>query len=314
MPAVNRAMTPLEWTLLLTLSLLWGGSFFFVGVAVKELPPLTIVVLRVGLAALALHAVTRIMRLGVPATRDAWSAFFAMGLLNNVIPFGLIVWGQTHIASGVAAILSATTPLFTAVVAHLLTADEKLTAGRLLGVVVGFVGVAFMIGGAALHALDHGVLAQIAILGAALSYAFAGVFGRRFRAMGIAPIASATGQVTASTILLAPAALLVDRPWMLPWPSAQALAAVAGLALVSTALAYVLFFRILATAGALNAALVTFLIPVSAALLGVLVLGETLQPRHLAGMALIWIGLAAVDGRPWRALRARRRPSPAGQS
>lgn len=314
MPAVNRAMTPLEWTLLLTLSLLWGGSFFFVGIAVKELPPLTIVALRVVLAALALDAVTRFTRLRVPATRDAWSAFLAMGLLNNAIPFGLIAWGQTHLASGVAAILNATTPLFTAVVAHLSTADEKLTTGRPFGVAVGFVGVAVMIGGTALHALDDGVLAQIAVLGAALSYAFAGVFGRRFRAMGIAPITTASGQVTASTILLAPAALLVDRPWMLPWPSAHALAAVAGLALVSTALAYVLFFRILATAGALNAALVTFLIPASAVLLGVLVLGETLLPRHLAGMALIWTGLAAVDGRPWRAFRTLRRRSPPARS
>jgi drug/metabolite transporter (DMT)-like permease len=166
-----------------------------------------------------------------------------------------------------------------------------------------------MIGSAALHALDNRVLAQIAVLGAALSYAFAGVFGRRFRAMGISPIAAASGQVTASTIMLAPAALLVDRPWLLPWPSAHTLAAVAGLAFVSTALAYVLFFRILATAGALNAALVTFLIPVSAVLLGVLVLGEVLQSRHVAGMALIWIGLAAVDGRPWRALCRRSLPS-----
>src|SRR5215469_4718333 len=305
MPAVNRAMTPLEWTLLLALSVLWGGSFFFVGVAVKELPPLTIVALRVGFAALALYAVSRLMGLHVPATRAAWTAFLGMGLLNNVVPFGLIVWGQTHIASGVAAILNATTPLFTAIVAHRLTADEKLTASRLLGVFAGFMGVAVMIGGAALHARDSAVLAEIAVLGAAVSYAFASVFGRRFRAMGIAPIATATGQVTAATIVLAPAALLVDRPWTLPWPSAHAIAAVAGLALVSTALAYVLFFRVLATAGALNVALVTFLIPVSAILLGVLVLGETLQPRHLAGMALIWTGLAAVDGRPWRALRRR---------
>jgi drug/metabolite transporter (DMT)-like permease len=310
MAALNRAMTPLEWTLLLTLSVLWGGSFFFVGVVVKELPPLTIVTLRVGLAALALHAASRLMGLRVPATRDAFAAFLGMGLLNNVIPFGLIVWGQTHIASGVAAILNATTPLFTAIVAHRLTVDEKLTAGRLLGVFAGLVGVAVMIGGAALHALDSGVLAELAVLGAALSYAFASVFGRRFGAMGVAPIAGATGQVTAATIILAPAALLVDRPWTLPWPSAHAIAAVVGLALVSTALAYVLFFRVLATAGALNAALVTFLIPVSAILLGVLVLGETLAPRHVAGMALIWTGLAAVDGRPWRAVRALRRRSP----
>jgi len=305
-PAINRSMTPLEWALLVTLSILWGGSFFFVGIAVKDLPPLTIVTLRVGLAALALYVVIRAMGVPVPGTRTVWVAFFGMGLLNNVVPFGLIVWGQTHLASGVAAILNATTPLFTAIVAHAVTADEKLTAGRLFGVIVGFAGVAVMIGGAALQARDSSVLAQIAVLGAAISYAFAGVFGRRFRAMGIAPLATATGQVTASAVMLLPVALVVDQPWTLPWPSSQSTAAVAGLALVSTALAYILFFHILATAGALNVSLVTFLIPVSAIILGLLVLGETLQARHVAGMALIWVGLACVDGRVWGAIKAMR--------
>jgi drug/metabolite transporter (DMT)-like permease len=299
---ISRAMSPLEWVLLLTLSVLWGGSFFFVAVAVKELPPITLVVLRVGLAALALVAAIRLMGLRLPASRGVWIAFLVVGLLNNAIPFGLIAWGQTQVASGVASIFNATTPLFTAILAHVMTDDEKLTRNRVLGVVIGFIGVAVMFGGTVLHAAGSGVLAQIAMLAAAISYAFAGVFGRRFRALGVPPLVTAAGQVTASTVILLPVMLIVDRPWILPWPSASACAAVVALALLSTALAYIIYFRILATAGALNILLVTFLIPVSAILLGALVLGETLQPRHLLGMGLIWLGLIAVDGRLWTAL------------
>jgi len=263
------------------------------------------VVLRVALAALALHIVIRMMGVRMPRTREVWTAFFGMGFLNNVVPFVLIVWGQTLIANGLASILNATTPLFTVVVAHYLTSDEKMTAGRLFGVIFGFIGGAIMTGGAAVQAFDVDVLAQLAILVAALSYAFAGVFGRRFRAMGVAPLATATGQVTASTMMLVPVMLGVDQPWMLPWLSVNMIGAVTCLALFSPALAYILYFRGLATAGATNLLLVTFLIPVSAVLLGVQVLGETLQARHIVGMALIAIGLAAVDGRLWRALRQR---------
>jgi drug/metabolite transporter (DMT)-like permease len=300
--AANRPMTSLEWSLLLTLSVLWGGSFFFVGVAVKELPPLTIVVLRVALAALALHAIIRLMGVKLPSDRRAWAAFVGMGLLNNVIPFTLIVWGQMHIASGVASILNATTPLFTVIVAHFLTSDEKMSGGRLAGVLIGLVGVAVMIGGAALQSLGVNVMAQLACLAAAIFYALAGVFGRRFKAMGVAPMATATGQVTASSIMLLPVMLIVDQPWTIAMPTFDTIAALLGLALLSTAIAYILYFRILATAGATNLLLVTFLIPVSAILLGILVLGETLQPKHMLGMALIGLGLAAIDGRPWRAL------------
>jgi drug/metabolite transporter (DMT)-like permease len=300
--ATNRPMTALEWGLLLSLSVLWGGSFFFVGVAVRELPPLTIVVLRVLLAALALLAISRFMGQRLPGERRVWAAFFGMGLLNNVIPFTLIVWGQTHVASGVASILNATTPLFTVVVAHFLTADEQMTGGRLAGVLVGLVGVAVMVGGTALQSLGVNVIAQLACVAAALAYAFAGVFGRRFRAMGLAPMATATGQVTASSLMLLPVVLIVDRPWTLAAPSVETVAALLGLALLSTALAYILYFRILASAGATNVLLVTFLVPVSATLAGVLLLGEVLQGKHLVGMALIGLGLAAIDGRPWRAL------------
>src|SRR5690606_26661870 len=259
----SRPMNPLEWAILLTLSVIWGGAFFFNAVAVAEIPVFTVVVARVGIGALVLYTLLRLTGRTMPTDRRAWTAVFRMGLLNNAIPFSLIVWGQQHIASGVASILNASAPLFTVFLAHLLTDDEKLSGGRLAGVVVGFVGVAVMIGLDGAQALGAPVLAQLACLAAAFSYGLAGIFGRRFHAMGIAPMATATGQVTASSILLLPMMLFVDRPWQLPAPGTQAIAAVLGLALLSTALAYILFFRILATVGATNVLLVTFLIPVS---------------------------------------------------
>jgi drug/metabolite transporter (DMT)-like permease len=287
----------LDWSLLLTLSIRWGGSFFFVGVAVKALPPFTIVLLRVAIAAAALHLVLRARRAPMPWNGTTWLAFFGMGLLNNAIPFSLIVWGQTHIASGLASILNATTPLFTVLVAHVLTADERLTKGRVIGVLLGLAGVVALIGPQALTGLGKDVLAQVAILGAAISYAFASIFGRRFKRMGIPPLATAAGQVTASSLLLLPVAMLVDRPWELAWPGWPVCGAIVGGGLLSTALAYVLFFRILASAGSVNLMLVTFLIPVSAILLGSMFLHEALGPMDFAGMALIGLGLAAIDGR-----------------
>ncbi|RDI62560.1 DMT family transporter [Microvirga subterranea] len=294
---IHKTMTASDWALLTILSVVWGGSFLFIGVAVKELPPLTIVALRVAMGALALRLILVVMGVPMPREREAWVAFLGMGILNNVIPFTLIVWGQKHIASGLASILNATTPLFTVIVAHYLTADERLTRQRFAGVVVGFLGVAVMIGGAALQSWNLAVPAQLAVLAAAVSYAFSGVYGRRFKAMGIPPLATAAGQVTASSAVLLPLALLVDHPWALPLPSTGTVASMLGLALLSTAFAYTLFFRLLGRAGATNVGLVTFLIPVSAILLGVLVLGETLEPRHMAGMALIGAGLILIDGR-----------------
>jgi drug/metabolite transporter (DMT)-like permease len=296
--AVNRTMGPLEWTLLVSLSILWGGSFFFVSVAVEALPPFTIVVVRVGLAALVLNGVVLAMGRRMPADGRTWAAFFAMGLLNNVVPFSLIVWGQTHIAGGLASILNAMTPIFTVIVAHLFTRDEAMTGGRLAGVVLGFAGVVVMFGPQVLDGLGGDILAQTAVLGAACSYALAGVFGRRFARLGVAPLTTASGQVTASTVLLIPIALMVEEPWLLPMPGLDVWSAMAGLAVLSTALAYILYFRILATAGATNLLLVTFLIPISAIVLGAGILGEHLDPRHFTGMALIGLGLAAIDGRP----------------
>jgi drug/metabolite transporter (DMT)-like permease len=303
--AVNRTMSSGEWAMLLALSVLWGSSFFFAGIAVTALPPLTIVVLRVGIAAVILNVAIRLMGLKMPGDAKSWATFLIMGMLNNVIPFCLIVWSQTQIASGLAAILNAATPLLTVIVAHIFTDDEKMTGNRLIGVLTGLLGVALMIGPSALGGLGKNVVAQLAVVAAALSYAFAGIYGRRFVRMGIAPVVTATGQVTAATVALLPVALLIEQPWGLPYPGWAVCGAVLGQAVFSTALAYILYFRILATAGATNLLLVTFLMPVSAIVLGIAVLGERLSLRHFIGMALIGAGLAAIDGRLLMLLRGR---------
>lgn len=290
-------MGPLEWFLLLGLSVLWGGSFFFVDVIVEALPPLTIVLLRVRLAATALNFVLIAIGRRMPRDGRLWRHFAAMGCLNNLLPFCLIVWGQTQIGGGLASILNATTPIFTVLAAHWFTRDERLTRGRCLGVALGFAGVVVLIGIDALYGIDADKVAQLAVLGGALSYAFAGIFGRRFRQLDVSPMQTAAGQLTASTVLLLPVAMIVDRPWALPVPNPAALGAIAGLALLSTALAYILYFRILATAGATNLLLVTFLIPVSAISLGAVFLGERLDAIHFLGMGLIGAGLLAIDGR-----------------
>jgi drug/metabolite transporter (DMT)-like permease len=294
-----------EWFLLVLLSVLWGGSFFFAMVSIGELRPLTVVFGRVALAALALNLVLWLTRRSLFRRDAPWPAFIAMGLLNNMIPFSLIFWGQTQIASGLASILNATTPLFTLVVAHFATRDERMGGAKVSALLIGLGGVTLLVGPDFLVHDQAGLSGQLACLGAALSYAFAGVYGRRFQTMGVTPMQAAAGQVTASAVLILPIMLMIDRPWDLPAPpSATVWAALAGLALLSTAVAYVLYFRILAAAGAINLLLVTFLIPVTAILLGALVLGERLAPRHFAGMLLIGLSLAVIDGRLVRFLRA----------
>lgn len=298
-------MAPSDWTLLLILSLLWGGSFFFIGIAVKSIPPTTLAFLRVGIACLALHLVLVGRGQYRFELKRTWRAFLVMGVLNNLIPFTLIMWSETRIASGLASILNATTPLFTILVAHLFTRDERLTPIRLAGIVLGLAGVVFIVGPGVLRSLTGSDAAQLACLIAAVSYAFAGVFGRRFKALGISPMATAAGQLTASTLLLGPLALWLDQPWHLAMPDLDTWSAVLSLALLSTALAYIIYFRILSTSGATNLLLVTFLIPISAIGLGMVFLGEHLRVESLIGFALIGSGLVAIDGRLVRKLGGR---------
>lgn len=292
---ISARMVAADWLQLGLLSLVWGGSFFLVAIAVTGLPVLTIVAVRVSVAALVLWLI--VVATGRRAPRDPriWAAFLIMGVLNNAVPFSLIVFGQTQIPSGLASILNATTPLWTVIVSGLVLADERASIRKLAGVVLGLGGVAVMIGLDSLAGVGHAVWPQLAVLGAAISYAFASVFGRRFRTMGVDPVVTAAGMVTGSSLILLPCALVFDG-----WPAAapgQAWLAVGVLGVICTGLAYVLYFRVLARAGATNISLVTFLVPVSAILLGWLFLRETLGLAHVIGIGLIGAGLALIDGR-----------------
>ena len=289
----NFPMSSFEWSLLLALSLLWGGAFSLGQIALTELPPFTIVFCRSVIAAIALAAITAVSGQKIPIGRDAWLAFLTLGVLNNLLPFALLLWCQLRIGSGLASVLAATTPLFTVVVAHFFTADEEMTRARVVGVLIGLAGVAIAIGPAVPRASDN-LMAGFAALGAAVCYAFAGVLGRRLRAMP--PLPLATGQLAATSLLSLPAALLIEKPWTLALPGWSVLGAVLALALLSTALGYVLFFRLLSSAGAVNASLVSLLVPVTALLLAGTVLGEPLGWGVFAGLGLIFAGLAALNG------------------
>lgn len=303
---INRTMAPGQWALLVTLSLLWGGSFFFNAIAVAALPPLTIVAARVAVGAGFLYLAVRASGTRLPTDRRSWSAFAAMGMLNNVIPFTLIVWGQATVASGLASILNATTPLFTVLIAHAVSDDEPMTPASVGGVIIGLVGVVILIGPEVLgEAAGDDLVAELAVLAASVSYACSAVYGRRFSRRGLAPLASAAGQIAAAAAIMVPLALIIDRPWTLATPAVGVWGALLGLGVLSTFLAYIIYYRVLAKAGSVNLMLVTFLIPPSAILLGALFLGERLSANHFLGMAAIGLGLAAIDGRPLALLRRR---------
>ena len=291
---VNRVMGIKEWGLVIILSVLWGGSFFFIGVAVKEVTPLTIVLCRVALASVILLVIVHLKGERMPSSLKLWGAFFIMGALNNLIPFSLIVWGQTHIESSLASILNATTPIFSVILAHFLTKEERLTVNRITGVLIGWIGVTVLIGIESLRGFGIEVIGQIAVLGASLSYACSAIYGRRFK--GINPVVVATGMLCSSTVMMTPLALFIEQPWSLS-PSVITLMALFGLSAISTSFAYIIYFRVLATSGPTNILLVTFLIPISAILLGVMVLGEQLAWNVFVGMGMIFIGLIAIDGR-----------------
>ncbi|MCP4291699.1 MAG: DMT family transporter [bacterium] len=288
-----------EWIMLFILSVLWGGSFFLIELVVTELPTLLIVLFRVVLAAVTLWIFVFYKGLAVPTSLSLWRQFIIMGLINNVLPFSLIIWGQTHITSGLASILNSTAPLFTVFIAGVWLQDEKISKNKLLGAIFGFLGTIVMVGSSVFDGFGVKVFAQLAILGAALSYSFAGVYGRRFKAQGVHPVIAAAGQVSASALVLFPVVLMFDGFKNISVPGIQVVVALVVLAVLSTAVAYVLYFQILASSGATNLVLVTFLIPVSAVLFGTIILGEKLQLVHVLGMGIIAIGLVAIDGRLW---------------
>ena len=294
---IRSQMNRNDWLILLVLAVIWGGAFFFIGVAVRHVPPLTYVWLRLSIAAAGMWLFLRVkgQPLGLP--RQVWGSILLLALLNNAIPFTLFGWGQTHIASGLASILNATTPIWGVIVAHFLTHDERMSPRKIAGVLLGFGGVATMIGPSLLSSLGTNALAQLACVAAALSYALAAVWARRFRRMGVSPLSVTTGQLSAGAMIMLPFALVVDRPWTHSFPPLSAWGAIVALALLCTAFGYVLYFRLIETSGATNALLVTLLVPPVAILLGASFLGETLAPQDFIGLFLIAAGLAAIDGR-----------------
>ncbi len=294
MASEPKAMNSAEWSLLVLLSVLWGGAFFFVGVAVTELPPLTIVLARVGMAGLILLFPFRFLGYSLPRGLRDWTPFIVMGLLINVLPFSLLNTGQTMISSGLTSIMTGMTPLFTAIVMASFR-EERLTWNSVIGVLLGVAGVA-IISGSDDAAADTHLLGIGLCLAGALSYAFAALWGRR-HLRNMPPLKSATCQLLSSTLIMVVVVAVVDRPWTLPLPGAKIWLALGGLALFGTAIAYIVFFEILSRAGASNVMLVTLLIPVTALLLGNLFLGEPIFMHELIGAATIGLGLLFIDGR-----------------
>lgn len=289
-----KVMDGQDWGLLILLSILWGGAYFFAGVAVQELPPLTVVLARVSLAVVVLLPIFWYFGHSLPKSFSDWLPYMVMGLLNNVLPFSLIFFGQTHITVGLSSIINAMTPLFTVLVMASFQ-EELLSVNRIIGVLLGVLGVAI------LHGFDGPIdasqtLGIVLCLSAALSYGFAALWGRRYL-IGVPPIKSVTCQMMCSTLIMILVVSFMDKPWTLSMPSQNAVLSLVMLAIFGTALAYIIFFKILVRAGASNAMLVTLLIPVTALFLGNVFLGESIELKEIIGAVIIGTGLLFIDGR-----------------
>ena len=290
-------MSTADWGIIMLLSLLWGGAFFLIELGLRGFPPNTLVFLRMALAVPPMLLILKVMGHRLPTDPKSWRQLFILGAINAAFPFILFFWGQTRIDSGLASILNATTPLWGVVTAHFLTRDEKATPARVIGVFLGLAGIIVMVGTEALGGISGSVLAQLACLAATLLYALAAVYGRTLSQSTMTPLVVATGQVVTAAIIMLPVILVLDQPWTLPTAGWDAWAGALGLAIPCTAIAYFFYFKLIDTAGASNAMLVAFIMPVVAIILGVVALGETVEPREMAGAILIALGLIAIDGR-----------------
>lgn len=286
-----------DWGLIAILSLLWGGTFLLIEIGLKSFPPVTLVFIRMGFAVPPLLLATWLSGERLPQDFKSWRMLTAVGMLNGGLPFMLFFWGQQYLDSGYASILNATTPLWGVLVAHFMTQDEKATPARIAGVLLGMAGIVIMVGASLGKGMSQSFIAQLACLVSTLFYSFAAVYGRRLSQAKMSPMVIATGQTAMAALFLLPAMLVIDQPWTLPPPRLDAVLAGAAIAVLSTALAYVFYFRLIDSAGASNAQLVAFIMPVVAVFLGVAVLGERLSERQLAGSLVIALGLAVIDGR-----------------
>lgn len=287
-------MRPIHWVLLVILSILWGATFIFAKEALPYLPPLTLTLARVAIAAVVLVPIVLVFGYRLPRTTAQWRDFAVMAILNNIIPFGLIFWGQTMIGSGLTSVMNATTPLMSLLVARTL-AGETLASHKLAGIALGIGGVGVLVGPSAMAGDKAGALGMLLVVAGTLSYGLSGLWGRRFK--DVPPIVSAASQLTCSTFMLIPIAGFADQFWTLSLPPTSVIAAVVALGVLSTALAYILFFRIMAEAGSNNVMLVTLLIPISGITLGALRFGEALTLNQIIGAGIIAASLLVIDGR-----------------
>lgn len=293
--SIDQRMDGRSWTGVAVLGAVWGSSFFFFEVALETLGPVTVAFARVAIAAVTLFALIRILRQSLPKDWRSWRALAVMGILNNAIPFTLIAWAQVVIEGGLASILNATTPIFSVVLAVFVVRQETLTANRLIGVLLGFVGVIVLIGPGALSSLGVSVVSQSLVLLGALSYATAAIYARR-HLVAHPPLVTSFAQVVTAAAVLLPLALVLERPWDAS-PTVATWGALVAIGTLGTAFAYPLYFFLLRRTGATNLMLVTLINPVTALLLGIFVLNEDPGWTAFAGMALIFAGLATIDGR-----------------
>ncbi len=287
-------MNAREWGLLVLISVIWGLSFFFIEIALRDLGPFTLVFYRIGIAAVIVTTLLYISGKSLPFDGKSWRNYFILGTFNNFVPFSLISWGQIYIDSGLASILNATTPMFVVVMAHFLTHDEHMTGNRIVGVLLGIVGVSLLVGPQALYGLSSNTLGQFAILGAAISYSYGGIYARRLNDMPV--MVAVTGTLLAATVMTLPMVLLFEYPLRMSM-QLSTIGAILGISVFGTAFAYMLYFRVIRTVGATNTLLVTFLVPVTALIMGVVILGESPGQHAILGMLVIFTGLAAIDGR-----------------
>ena len=289
------------WAEMLVLALIWGGSFLSIRIALDEISPLMSVAHRVTWAMLVLWVVVAVMRIPLPRNSRIWFTFLVMGLLNNVIPFGLMAWGQLHIESGLTSILNAFTAVVGVVMAALFFSDERLMPRKIIGVVLGFFGVAVAIGLENFKNFDLRSLAQLAVIGGTVAYAVAGVWARK-NLVGMPPQLAAAGMLTGATVIMLPLVYFVEGlPTFDLLP--RTLVAIGYYAVIATAAAYLLYYRVLAMAGSGNLMLVTLLVAPVAITLGAVVLGEKLSANALIGFVILAVGLIILDGRAWKALR-----------
>lgn len=295
-----KSMTMILWVLLITLAAIWGGAFVFNSMALQSFGTFTVVALRLLIGGILLNAILLFSGRRYPRSWKLAVNFLILGLLNNALPFSLIVWGQTRIAAGTASIVNASTPLFTIILAHFFTQDEKLKTNRLIGVFIGIFGVVVLFGFDVFKGSGTDLLPRVAVLCAASSYAVAGIFSKQFSREGIDPLMIASGQLIASTLITLPLALIVDQPWNNPNPALDSIIGIIGLGVLSSAVAYIIYFYIVEKAGAGNALLVTMIVPFFALFLGNILLNESIEIRDLIALGILIFGLLVIDGRVLR--------------